>query len=338
MERRANTSADTRRGGIAAVVATVLHLGLLLAVRGAGAPEAPTPGTPTPDDHHVSIELIPTWQPRAAAKLHPHRSAAPAAPRQREEAAQPGNAVASTHRRTVQSSSALPSTPKGSAPGSMEPEASTSELVRPTRPPVDLGLGGKTRSSLLLSTRGRDTMRRPRTSVGMLREGLAQRDARRGLGPAGAAASAASRAASALGPKRGIAVFDVRTDARGLVTGVTLVRFGSNAGAWGRVARRMAASLRGRRFPQTRSGRGTLTRLQVAVGQEAKPGAGAERTKRGAALGQGSRSARDVARDESTRAIMDGPTPSPTLGTKVVGASSAPRVRVSVLSTRQLGG
>ena len=335
---RTKPSTDARRSGIAAVIAMVLHLGLLLAVRGTGAPEPPSPRASTDSDDHVSIELTASWDPRAGAKRHPHPSATPDTRESGAAVARAGSVGARLLRRAARSVSAPPSTQEGTASGRIEHETSTPEPVPPIRPPVDLGLGGKTRSSVLLSTRGRDTLQRPRKSAGLLREGLAQRDARRGLGPAGAAASAASRAASALGPTRGIAVFDVRTDARGLVTGVTLVGFGSNAGAWSAVARQMATSLRGRRFPQARNSRGSLTRLQVAVGQEAKSAAGAEPTKRGAALGQGSRPARNVARDESTRAIMNGPTPSPTLGTKVVGASSGRRVRVSVLSTRQLGG
>ncbi len=335
MGRRTNAGTEARRGGLAVLVAAGLHLGLILALGIVDAPEAPTLRGPLRSEDQVSIELIPTLESRAGAKRRRHASAGP---EQSEAVAAARSLTASARRSAVASSGGSPSVLEWPTAGSIEPGPSTASSAKPDRRPVNLGLGGKTRSSLLLASRGRDTMRRPRESVGMLREGLAELDARRGLGPAGAAASAASRAASAVGPSRGIAVFDVRTDAKGLVTGVTLVGFGSNAGAWSAVARRMATSLRGRRLPLARSSRGTLTRLQVAVGQEAKPAAGTERTKRGAALGQGSRSASDVARDESTRAIMNGPTPSPTLGKKVVGASSARRVRVSVLSTSQLGG
>ena len=202
-----------------------------------------------------------------------------------------------------------------------------------------LGLNGAALRGELLRARERPK-RRTRASIGWLTEGLAERDARRGLARSSAALSVAASAASALAPSPGLATFDVVTDARGRVTRVTLVSFGSSGHRWRKVARRMERQLRRRRLRVPRGARGLHTRLRISSGTLAASKLPAERRlKREAAVGRGLRPARDVPHNESTQASgeLDGvPTASPTLGATARGSTGNPKVRVVLIHERVL--
>jgi hypothetical protein len=84
----------------------------------------------------------------------------------------------------------------------------------------------------------------PEPSIGRLREGLAELDARRGMSRAGAALQASYLAARDHAPRQGIGVFEVVSDADGNVTSVRLVSSGPDAESWQRVAVRLRELLR----------------------------------------------------------------------------------------------
>jgi hypothetical protein len=106
--------------------------------------------------------------------------------------------------------------------------------------------------------------------VGGLRRGLAARDAARGHGSSGAAVAAAHGAALARGPKSGTALFDVLVDGEGRVQSVTIVHARPDTEAWGAVARALTARLKGRRLRVPSNGNGVRTRIEVAIGDDAR--------------------------------------------------------------------
>ncbi|MEZ4225895.1 MAG: hypothetical protein R3B13_33415 [Polyangiaceae bacterium] len=345
-------SSDSTRSTLALVVACALHAVTLggVAVLHVSAPPArgvdTAKGTPEVDVELNWLEQ-PTSSPRvdapntATARLHNEvlrgpQSVEHAAKVDVERSAEPTGRVGQRAESVAPRRAELvdPDAPRAehvesSAHQGLPPSAAGR---KPARRRVELGLGGSALSGLLLAQRGKDPATRPRPSAGMLAEGLAELDARKGLGRAGAITSAASQAAVSFAPSSGIALIEVHMDAAGSVTRVDVV--GSSSTEWSAVARAMAAKLR-RRKAVSGKGAGTVMRLRVAVGDHAKaPGAA---TKRGSALGQGSRPAKDMSRDESTRASFDGPTPSPTLGTTVAGGSNGRAVSITIQSIQLEG-
>jgi len=202
------------------------------------------------------------------------------------------------------------------------------------QPKIDLGLTGSLGRSLLLE--GRSKKSAPaRRSAGGLAEALDARDAERGLGRAGALASAARFAAGHAAPPFGSAVFEVRADATGRIATVTLLRFGSDADRWQSVSRALRAQLAGHRLRVPKGARGVACLLRIDRGALAREVTARDRAKKSAALGQGSLGTKDV-RDESTRASFENGHPSPTLGGNVAGGGSDSATRVVLLGERAL--
>jgi hypothetical protein len=75
--------------------------------------------------------------------------------------------------------------------------------------------------------------------------------------------------------------------------------------------------------------------LRIDRGVLARDAEARDRTKRSAALGQGSLGPKDV-RDESTRSSMEDGHPSPTLGATVAGGGGGTRTHIVLLGERPL--
>jgi hypothetical protein len=195
-----------------------------------------------------------------------------------------------------------------------------------------LGIGGGAYRSRLMDLY-RDSQAPP--DVGGLRRGLAERDAARGLGASGAAVSAAHGAALARGPKSGTALFDVIVNGEGRVVSVTIVQARPDFEQWRAVASDLTSRLKGRRLRVPPNSVGVRTRLEVAVGQDAKELAHRENPPpllpRGSfredSVGESRLPAR-ADRAESTREHLDSSPPalSPTLGVGAPRKSGATAV------------
>jgi hypothetical protein len=103
---------------------------------------------------------------------------------------------------------------------------------------IDLGLNGGIRRAAALGGWLEPEPPRPAPSVGLLVEGLAQLDAERGVSRSGAAIHAGYEAARRAAPN-GIALFDLRTDERGVVLSVTLASAPSEEARWQRVGQEL---------------------------------------------------------------------------------------------------
>ena len=151
--------------------------------------------------------------------------------------------------------------------GAAEPPPA-SQASRGPRLSLDaLGISGGTHRSQLM-----DLYREPEAQpdVGGLRRGLAARDAARGHGASGAAVSAAHGAALKRGPRSGTALFDVLVDREGRVQSVTIVQARPDFEAWGAVASELAARLEGRKLRVPPNSDGVRTRIEVAIGDDAR--------------------------------------------------------------------
>jgi hypothetical protein len=170
----------------------------------------------------------------------------------------------------------------------------------------------------------------------LLVEGLAQLDAERGVSRSGAAIHAGYEAARRAAPD-GIAVFDLRTNDRGMVVSVSLVSAPSQEVSWQRVGQELQKLLKDRRLRVPAGARGLATRLRIERGQLAQTLTERAAVKRGVALGQREIHSREPPRDTSTRAHLDDPRQlSPTLGVSVGGAGGGALIRVAVLDERAL--
>jgi hypothetical protein len=169
----------------------------------------------------------------------------------------------------------------------------------------------------------------------LLVEGLAQLDAERGMSRSGAAVHAGYEAARRAAPN-GTAVFDLRTDERGLVLSVQLASTASNEAQWQRVAKELQELLKDRRLRVPAGAKGIATRLRIDRGPLAQTLDERDKAKRAAALGQRELHPRET-RELSTRAHLDDPRQlSPTLGVSVAGGGDGPRIQVAVLDERAL--
>ena len=213
------------------------------------------------------------------------------------------------------------------------PEAESAAPSERPRRAVELGLDGwVTRRILLDGMRKRKTAQRP--SIGLLREGLAARDAARGLARSSVAVTAAVRAAQRHAPREGIALFDVRSDSLGAVQSVTLVSFGANEQHWKNVAAYLEKLLRSRRLRTAKGSKGSLARIRVERGSTAKDLAKRGRLSRRPALGQ-QRTPTDRDVDESTRTSLEPGKLTPTLGISLTSGGSHP-TRVALVFERSL--
>jgi hypothetical protein len=169
----------------------------------------------------------------------------------------------------------------------------------------------------------------------LLVEGLAQLDGERGVSRSGAAIHAGYEAARRAAPN-GIALFELRTDERGVVVSVTLASAPSEEARWQRVRQELEERLKDRRLRVPPGARGLATRLRIERGQLAQTLTERDTAKRGAALGQRELHSREP-RDTSTRAHLDDPRQlSPTLGVSGSGAGGGALIRVAVLDERAL--
>ena len=267
VEMRRRTTEGTR-SAISLIAALVLHAGLVgwAVLNELPAPAIPPSAAPA-TDVEVSLVVLP-----ASARVD-STSAAGAGERvtRRVEAAHPSGAA--RERPLVLEEGGdwtlvVPDT-KEAPPG--EPAAHRDALPSSPRSPrlslEALGVSGAAHRSQLM-----DLYREPQPppDVGGLRRGLAARDAALGHGSSGAAVSAAHGAALARGPKSGTAVFDVLVDGEGRVQSVTIVQARPSFEAWGAVARDLTARLKGRKLRVASNSNGVRTRLEVAIGDDAR--------------------------------------------------------------------
>lgn len=199
---------------------------------------------------------------------------------------------------------------------------------------IDLGLNGDIGRAAALGGWLEPEPPSPAPSIGLLVEGLAQLDAERGVSRSGAAIHAAYEAARRAAPN-GIALFDLRTDEHGVVLSVTLSSAASEETRWQRFGQELLELLKDRRLRVPAGAKGLATRLRIERGKLAQTLTERDKVKRGAALGQGELHSREP-RDTSTRAHLDGPQLSPTLGVTVAGGGGGALIRVAVLDERAL--
>ena len=199
---------------------------------------------------------------------------------------------------------------------------------------IDLGLNGEIGRAAALGGWLEPEPPSPAPSIGLLVEGLAQLDAERGVSRSGAAIHAAYEAARRAAPN-GIALFDLRTDEHGVVLSVTLASAASEETRWQRFGQELLELLKDRRLRVPAGAKGLATRLRIERGKLAQTLTERDKVKRGAALGQGELHSREP-RDTSTRAHLDGPQLSPTLGVTVAGGGGGALIRVAVLDERAL--
>jgi hypothetical protein len=200
---------------------------------------------------------------------------------------------------------------------------------------IEFGLNGGIRRAAVLGGWLEPDPPRPTPSVGLLVEGLAQLDAERGVSRSGAAIHAGYEAARRAAPD-GIALFDLRTDERGVVLSVTLASAPSEEARWQRVGQELQELLKDRRLRVPGGAKGLATRLRIERGQLAQTLSERDKAKRGAALGQQELHSREP-REASTRAHLDDPRQlSPTLGVSVAGTGGGALIRVSVLDEKAL--
>jgi hypothetical protein len=171
---------------------------------------------------------------------------------------------------------------------------------------------------------------RKKPSVGLLEEGLAALDAQRGTSRSSIAVSAGYQAAREHAPPQGVGVFEVRTDATGLVLSVSLLDAKSNQPSWRKVGESLAARLKGRRLRVPQGANGLATRLRIERGDLALELSERGRTERGVAIGEQPLHPREQ-RGESKLGERKGQL-TPTLGTQVAGASQAHPTRIVLLS------
>jgi hypothetical protein len=200
---------------------------------------------------------------------------------------------------------------------------------------VDLGLNGGIRRAAVLGGWLEPEPPRRAPSIGLLVEGLAALDAERGVSRSGAAIHAGHEAARRAAPN-GTAVFDLRTDERGVVLSVRLASAPSDEVRWQRVAQELQELMKDRRLRVPAGARGIATRLRIERGPLAQTLNERDKTKRAAALGQRELHSREP-RDLSTRAHLDDPRHlSPTLGVSDGSAGGGPLIRVAVLDEEVL--
>jgi len=171
-------------------------------------------------------------------------------------------------------------------------------------------------------------------SVGLLSEGLAERDAKLGLAKSSAAVNSGYQAAQRFAPGSGSAVFEVRADAQGRVQSVVLVSAPTDEASWRRVADYLGQLLTKRRLRVSSGSQGLVTRLRIERGSLAEGPPAQRKTKRGVA---NPRPENDrVQWSESTQATLDEPARmSPSISTNVLAGESLP-TKVIVLSEREL--
>jgi hypothetical protein len=212
----------------------------------------------------------------------------------------------------------------------------------------ELGLDGAVARALILDARAHPpapAASAPRDDIGGLRAGLRASDSRRGPGRSGPVVSEARAVALAVGPARGNAWFDVRADADGQVSSVTLVRFGSDGAAWQRVGQQLQSRLARHRLRVPEGAHGLRVAIRVALGPDAAPPADFKLRKGGGVQNTGplaNSPAAQAARDPSPRAQIYGREPAPSAQMCLEcwslsgGQGQAPRVSVELLGETAL--
>jgi hypothetical protein len=326
---------------LAVVLAGAFHAALLLAL----ARSAPRRVVAVQPPELVGIELSLT-EDAVTKPLEPRHPTASRSPAEAQSASEPPGAVRAKGVRT--SEPALAAAVRAgvaaaplAGPGD-EQEADTSAAGAVPRASdgaagqhsIDLGLNGGVRRAAVLGGWLEPEPPPPAPSIGLLVEGLAQLDAQRGVSRSSAAIHAGYEAARRAAPN-GIALFDLRTDERGVVLSVTLASAPSEEARWQRVGQELQELLKDRRLRVPAGKKGIATRLRIERGPLAQTLTDRDKTKRGAALGQQELHPREQ-RDISTRAHLDDPRQiSPTLGVSVAAGASA-LIRVIVLDERAL--
>lgn len=169
-------------------------------------------------------------------------------------------------------------------------------------------------------------------SVRLLQEGLAQRDAEKGLARSSAAVAAGYRAARRYAPETGTAVFEIHGDPDGLVQRVLLVSPDGDE-RWEHVREALQALLGQRRLRVPEGRAGVVARLRIDRGELALTLDERDRTERRPALGEEPLDPREDW-PESTRASIETKRLSPSLG---VSSEVKPHpTRVTLLSERFL--
>jgi hypothetical protein len=228
---------------------------------------------------------------------------------------------------------APPEEPDVAAPGSAPAsgvEAAGVPLARPAgqRKAVRLFLGPKDLAEL--SRKVEPTEAAPDAqSVGRITEEAEAMDGSKGLSRSSAAVSAGYRSAQ-LGPEVGTALLEVRTDARGVVTSVSVL--GDHVtDVWVLVADDLLSRLKERILRVPAGAQGLLTRLRIDRGYLAEDLSERGRVKRGVAMGQDHHE-KDYGWDESTQASFGGHRPAPSLGVSSEWLRTRVKTRVSIVS------
>lgn len=196
------------------------------------------------------------------------------------------------------------------------------------RKAVRLFLGPKDLEEL---SRKQATTEAPREtqSVGRIAEEAEARDGSKGLSRSSATVSAGYRAAQ-LAPEVGTAVLEVRTDARGAVTSVSVL--GDHVtDAWVLVADDLLSRLKDRLLRVPAGAQGLLTRLRIDRGYLAEDLSERGRVKRGVAMGQDHHE-KDYGWDESTQASFGGHRKAPSLGVSSEWLRKRVKTRVTIVS------
>lgn len=196
------------------------------------------------------------------------------------------------------------------------------------RKAVRLFLGPKDLAEL--SRKQAPTETPPHTqSIGRITEEAETMDGSKGLSRSSAAVSAGYRSAQ-LAPEVGTAVLEVRTDARGVVTSVSVL--GDHVtDAWVLVADDLLSRLKDRLLRVPAGAQGILTRLRIDRGYLAEDLSERGRVKRGVAMGQDHHE-KDYGWDESTQASFGGHRPAPSLGVSSEWLRKRVKTRVSIVS------
>jgi len=235
--------------------------------------------------------------------------------------------------------------PASTAPNEGLPEASLESGASPEQSPPTVEAspqaksipGRKVRlflapSELAELTRAQEPLPEAKPpSPGLLVEGLLEQDAEKGLSRSSQAVSASRRAAE-LGPEEGTAVLELRVDAEGHVTNVTVI---GGAPQWSKVAADVLARLQGKKLKVPAGSKGMLARLRIDRGSLAEEPGSKGRVERGAALGQ-EHHARDYGWNESTQAGGHGDRMAPTLGVSSEMLRHRVKSRIRLLSEQAL--
>jgi hypothetical protein len=311
----------------ALLLACVLHSGAWAALRWTR-PLALPRGAPLEGDVPVELSLLVEQAQRGGQPSTP-------APPSGASAAAPSSRARRPDLQREQHPSAL-SRPDAAGEGESGADshaaAARGDVATPRA--IDVGLSGGVRQAALLGGwLEQPAPRRPVLDGGLL-QGLAARDAERGLSRSSAAQHAAFQAARRFAPAIGIGVFDITADEHGVVLSVTLASALSNEADWQRVGEELQQLLRDRRLRIPPGARGLAARLRVETGELAQDIAQRSRLPRGAALGQAPSHPREL-RAESTRNSLEPGQLSPALGMGIAGGGGA-SVRVVLVEERAL--